>query len=293
MKELTKAQREFLLRVANKQSDLNQDEMDHIIKLFTENPSAFAKFLSDKEDVIDNFANILDSPPMIERAHELKRAGRIQQGLDAAVNLFNDSYNLYLSSEQQRVGEEELRSIEEVRLPKHVQPIPELESAIRQARMLGDPGSAISMYKQAAERSQLGALRAAQLGSRGQAGSLGAQAQAIHQQKLSSDARLPLMARDIQLQGLQAQAPFIQQKQNIDLYNRRGDIEAFPSLLRRQIMQEQFAGLTSQLGRQGQAQAYSNIANRIPKLVGNLYSQQYSTLPPEVAQYLSGLTYGV
>jgi hypothetical protein len=139
-------------------------------------------------------------------------------------------------------------------------------------------------------------MRAAQLGSRGQAGALGAQAQAIHQRTLQQAAQMPLMYQDIKARGLAAEAPLIGQKQAIELANQQAGVSLFPSLLRRQLIQEQAAGTTLQKGLQGAQGVISRLPAKVPQLAGNLYSNQYSDLPPgmsdEVTRLLSGLNYG-
>jgi hypothetical protein len=244
------------------------------------------------EDSLDTFYNLLQSPAMIERANQLRKAGRIQQGLESAVSAFNDAYNFYLASEQKRVGEEELAKVSDVRPPKQVEAIPELEDAIRQARELGDPTAAISQLEQGIERANLGAIRAAQLGSRGQAGALGAQAQAIHQANLAQRGQIPLLGQQIKAQGLQAQVPLIAQKQAVEEANRQAALSTYPTQVSKQLLQEQMAGRTIGMGREGMAGAIVGAAGRIPGLVGNLYSQQYSHLPPEVGPYVGGLDWG-
>jgi hypothetical protein len=244
------------------------------------------------EASLDTFYSLLQSPAMIERANELRKAGRIQQGLESAVDAFNDAYNFYLASEQKRVGEEELAGISEARPPKPVEAIPELEDAIRQARKLGDPTAAISQLEQQIERANLGAIRAAQLGSRGQAGALGAQAQAIHQANLAQRGQIPMMGQQIKAQGLQAQIPLIAQKQAIEEANRQAALSTYPTRVGKELFEQQMAGRTIGMGREGMAGAISGAVGRVPGLVGNLYSQQYSHLPPEVGPYVGGLDWG-
>jgi len=272
---------------------LSEDELDKVTVMGLEKPESILVAAEGDEAKIDSVWDLFQSPPMIARAEALRKSGKIQQGLETAVDLFNDSYNLYLSSEQKRVGEEELSKVQQAKVPSKVQAIPELEDALRQARELGDPRAAISQLTQGVERANLGAIRAAQLGSRGQAGGLGAQAQAIHQSNLSQLGQIPMMGEQIKREGLQAQIPLIAQKQQIEEQNRRADVALYPTQVEKQLLEEQMAGRTIAMGREGQANTLQGLASKVPGLAGNLYSQQYSHLPPDVAPFVGNLDYGL
>jgi hypothetical protein len=292
---LTKGQKTFLDRVlvgGKTIDDLSGDDKDMALKIFMSNPPDVLTYIKGDEQKVDTYNDLLNSPGMVERAEKLAKAKRVQNNLDTAIGLFNDAYDSYLAEEQIRVGEQQLEGVEKAVPPSDVKPLPELEAALAKSRQLGDPTAAISQAEQQIERAGRGAIRAAQLGSRGQAGGLGAQAQAIHQANLSQRAQIPLMAQEIQRQGLATQIPLIGQKQQIELFNQQTAARMFPHLLHRQMTEEEQAGLTLQAGLQGRQDAIRGYAERIPQIVGNIYSEQYRHLPPEVGPYVSGLDYG-
>lgn len=291
---LTQAEQEFVESFKkDKQAGKERSQADHdkFIGLVDTKPSDMANYVA-----INELNDILSDPRMIQRAQDLQRAGKIVNSLEIGVGLFQDAYNYRLAREQQRVGQEELDSIVEPQVPGKVQAIPELEDALRRARGLGDPSLALKTYQDAAERAQLGSVRAAQLGSRGQAGALGAQAQAIHQLGLQNALQLPAMAQQIKAQGLQAEAPFIAQKQAIEEANRAAQLETFPQLLGKNILEQQMAGRTVAMGQQAAQNVIAGLPSRIPTMARNLYSDKYSDLPEGIAgllrNYEPTLTFG-
>jgi hypothetical protein len=245
------------------------------------------------KDAVDAMYNLVQSPPMVERARKLQQAGRIKQGLQDSVNMFNKSYDLYLAGEQKRIGKQELAAVSKAQKPGKIEAIPELEDAIRRARELGDPTAAISQLEQGIEKANLGAIRAAQLGSRGQAGALGAQGQAIHQQNLAAQGQIPALAQQIRGQGLQALSPLVAQKQAIEAQNASLQARMYPYDLDRQLREEEAAGLAIAGGTMGQRGALQGLMGQVPQVAGNLYSQQYAHLPPEVAPFVNSFDYGL
>jgi hypothetical protein len=282
-----------LVTKINQGGTLTKAEKDQAIKATYGDSEALVKDFKGNEEAIDTWWQLMNSPEMRERAMQLQKAGKIKQGIEGAVDAFNKSYDLYLATEQKRVGEQELAAVQQVQKPGKVEAIPELEDAIRRARELGDPTAAISQLEQGIERSNLGAVRAAQLGSRGQAGALGAQGQAIHQANLAAQGQIPMMAQQIKGQGLQALTPLIAQKQAIEQANRQAEIATFGPRLRNQQLQEMAAGQAIAGGTMGQRGSIQGLMGQVPEMAGNLYSQQYAHLPPEVAPYVGGLDWGL
>jgi hypothetical protein len=274
---------------------LTDKEMDTLNLEMYNNPEGMISVEENfgKEAVDTFYYDLLSSPEMIARAEKLQKAGRIKQGLQEAVGAFNSAYDLYLAGEQKRIGKEELASVKKAQKPGKIEAIPELEDAIRRARELGDPTAAISQLEQGIERSTAGATRAAQLSSRGQAGGLQSQIQAIHQQDLAQRGQIPLMAQELKRQSLSALSPLVAQKQAIQAQNVGLQAQMYPYDLDRQLREEEAAGLAIAGGTMGQRGAIQGLMGQVPQLASNLYSQQYAHLPPEVAPYVSRLDYGL
>jgi hypothetical protein len=289
---MSKATKALVTKVKNG-TPLTKAEQAQFVKMTYGDSEALVKEFNGDEELTDTWMNLAMSPPMVEYAEKMRKQGKIQKGLEQAVEGFNNAYDFYLASEAKRIGEAELGSVVKAEKPGRMEAIPELEDAFRRARELGDPSAAISQYQQGIDRANLGAIRAAQLGSRGQAGALGAQGQALHMQNLAAQGQIPLLAQQIKGQGLDAMIPLIAQKQGIEAANLEAAVSMYPYDLDRQLREEEAAGLAIQSGTAGQRDALRGFMSQVPSLAGNLYSNQYSHLPPQVAPHVASLDFGL
>lgn len=234
---------------------------------------------TEKEPVaeIEEFTQQLAQDPEMQDRIELLRqdpanaamAQKISQGLDAIQNIAG----IGIATGQIKRSEGALSKLKKPRGPKPFQRSEELQSALDEVRQgFRDPASTgvLSPLRQAIQEAYSAGIQQAQTSSTGQAGSFGAQAQSLYNQRL---------------QNALEQVPYLE-----DVRSRYGNM--YQGLLGQQQREEQVSSLNELRRYDREYDDYTREAQEAATLgqAGrqNLY-QSISGLKPFLAQSLSGL----